>query len=69
VGAHGVFAQISDDDPEMLRYLDAQGIRLGDIVLVLARQPFAGPTTVAIGGSEHVIGGRLAEAMRVEIVA
>ncbi|MCW3016169.1 MAG: iron (metal) dependent repressor, DtxR family [Solirubrobacterales bacterium] len=66
VGAHGTFARISDGDPEMLRYLDAQGIRLGDSVLVIARQPFAGPTTVAIGGAEHVIGGGLAEAMRVE---
>jgi DtxR family Mn-dependent transcriptional regulator len=65
VGATGVFSRISDGDPEMLRYLDAQGIRLGDAVRVTARQPFGGPTTVSIGGAEHTIGGGLAEAMRV----
>jgi DtxR family Mn-dependent transcriptional regulator len=69
VGARGSFARISDDDPEMLRYLDAQGIRLGDTVRVIARQPFGGPMTVAIGDAEHTIGGGLAEAMRVEILA
>jgi DtxR family Mn-dependent transcriptional regulator len=66
VGTRGTFARISDGDPEMLRYLDAQGIRLGDTVRVIARQPFGGPTTVAIAGAEHTIGGGLAVAMRVQ---
>ncbi len=67
VGARGTFARISDGDPEMLRYLDAQGIRLGDQVLVTDRQPFGGPTIVSIGGAEHTIGGGLADAMRVSV--
>ncbi len=67
VGARGTFARISDGDPEMLRYLDAQGIRLGDDVRVTSRQPFGGPTTVSIGGAEHTIGGGLADAMRVSV--
>jgi DtxR family Mn-dependent transcriptional regulator len=66
VGTRGTFARISDGDPEMLRYLDAQGIRLGDTVRVIARQPFGGPTTVSIAGAEHTIGGGLAVAMRVQ---
>ncbi len=67
VGDSGTFAQISDGDPAMLRYLDAQGIQLGDTVRVVARQPFGGPATVAIGGAEHTIGGGLAVAMRVDL--
>jgi DtxR family Mn-dependent transcriptional regulator len=65
-GDSGTFARIAGGDPEMLRYLDAQGIRLGDRVLIKARQPFGGPATVAIGAATHTIGGGLALAMRVE---
>lgn len=65
LGARGTFARIAGGDPEMLRYLDAQGIRLGDTVVVLDRQPFSGPTTVSIGSVTHTIGGGLADAMRV----
>jgi DtxR family Mn-dependent transcriptional regulator len=64
-GDGGTFSRIAGGDPEMLRYLDAQGIRLGDHVEVKARQPFGGPATVAIGESTHTIGGGLALAMRV----
>ena len=65
-GDGGTFARIADGDPEMLRYLDAQGIRLGDAVQVTARQPFGGPATVVIGDVTHTIGGGLAAAMRVQ---
>jgi DtxR family Mn-dependent transcriptional regulator len=51
----------------MLRYLDERGVRLGDRLEVLERQPFGGPLTVRTGGSEHVFGGSLATAMRVEL--
>lgn len=66
VGDRGTFARISDSDPAMLRYLDERGVRLGDEVEVVERQPFGGPLTVRVGTREHVVGGRLAEAMRVE---
>jgi len=67
VGKGGTLARIAGRDPEMLRYLDAQGIRLGDTVQVVSRQPFGGPADVAIGGTTHTIGGGLAEAMRVQV--
>ena len=57
---------MSDSDPEMLRYLGERGIAIGDDVAVVDRQPFEGPLTVRIGGAEHVLGGALARAMRVE---
>ncbi|WP_354701350.1 HTH-type transcriptional regulator MntR [Paraconexibacter sp. AEG42_29] len=66
-GTRGTFARIAGGDPEMLRYLDAQGIRLGDTVQVMDRQPFGGPATVSIGVSIHTIGGGLADAMRVSL--
>lgn len=66
VGARGVFVRVSDSDPEMLRYLDERGVRLGDSLEVVERQPFGGPLTVRFGDTMEVLGGALAEAMRVE---
>ena len=69
-GARGVFARISDADPEMLRYLAARGIFPGDAFEVVDKQPFGGPTFArfsAAGDDVHVLGGDLARAMRVEL--
>jgi DtxR family transcriptional regulator, Mn-dependent transcriptional regulator len=66
-GARGRFVRISDSDPEMLRYLDERGVRLGNALEVVDRQPFGGPLTVRFGTAEHVLGGGLAAAMRVEL--
>jgi DtxR family Mn-dependent transcriptional regulator len=66
-GDRGRFVRISDSDSEMLRYLDERGVRLGDELEVVERQPFGGPLTVRFGAVEHVLGGGLAAAMRVEL--
>lgn len=68
-GARGRFVRISDSDPAMLRYLDERGVRLGDTLEVLDRQPFGGPLTVRFGAVEQtlVLGGGLSAAMRVEL--
>jgi DtxR family Mn-dependent transcriptional regulator len=68
-GDRGVFVRISDSDPEMLRYLGDRGIAPGDRFEVVEKQPFAGPVFVRFGGETHVLGGTLAEAMRVEVAA
>ncbi len=76
-GARGCFTRVSDQDPEMLRYLSERGIRPGDAFEVIDRQPFGGPLFVRFGGVEgeggsdaiHVLGGALAAAMRVEVNA
>jgi DtxR family transcriptional regulator, Mn-dependent transcriptional regulator len=65
-GDSGRFVRVSDSDPEMLRYLAAQGIALGDHLEVTGRQPFGGPVFVRFGEQEHPIGGELARAMRIE---
>jgi DtxR family Mn-dependent transcriptional regulator len=68
-GATGVFARISDSDPEMLRFLADRGIAPGDEFEVLEKQPFDGPLFVRFGDDVHVLGGALARAMRVELEA
>jgi DtxR family Mn-dependent transcriptional regulator len=68
-GEHGVFARISDQRPDMLRYLAELGIRPGDACEVVERQPFGGPVFVRFGEAVHPLGGDLALAMLVEIEA
>ena len=67
VGDRGVFVRVSDSDPEMLRYLGDRGIAPGDHFEVVEKQPFDGPVFVRFGNETHVLGGSLAEAMRVEL--
>ena len=68
-GATGTFVRISDADPAMLRYLAERGIALGDPFEVVEKQPFGGPLYASFGGAVHILGGRLADAMRVEVGA
>jgi DtxR family Mn-dependent transcriptional regulator len=67
IGDRARFVRISDSDPEMLRYLEARGISLGDEFELVERQPFDGPLTLRFGGRDEVIGGQLAASMRVEL--
>jgi DtxR family Mn-dependent transcriptional regulator len=66
-GSTGRFMRVSDSDPEMLRYLERQGIAPGARFKVLERQPFGGPSLVRFGKIERAIGGDLASAMRMEV--
>jgi DtxR family Mn-dependent transcriptional regulator len=68
-GARGVFARVSDADPDMLRYLSERGIAPGDLLEVVERQPFGGPLFVRIGGRVHPLGGELARAIRVQVTS
>lgn len=70
-GQRGVFTRISDQDPAMLRYLSDRGISPGDRFEVVDKQPFEGPLFVRFGDDEavHVLGGALAAAMRIEVLA
>lgn len=66
-GTQGCFVRVSDRDPSMLRYLADRGIRIGDDLEVVDRQPFGGSLIVRFGGRTEMIGGELARAMRVEV--
>jgi DtxR family Mn-dependent transcriptional regulator len=67
-GARGRLVRVSDSDPAMRLYLADRGVRLGDPLEVVDRQPFDGPLTVRFGAAVHTLGGRLAQSMRVELV-
>jgi len=66
-GATGRFTRISDSNPDMLRFLAERGIAPGDQFEVVDKQPFDGPLFVRFGEHVHVLGGALAQAMRVEV--
>jgi DtxR family Mn-dependent transcriptional regulator len=66
-GDEGVFARVSDSDPDMLRFLAERGIAPGAELEVIDKQPFDGPLFVRFGDEVHVLGGQLARAMRVEL--
>lgn len=60
VGATGVVARVTDEDPERLRYLGELSIRPGKRITVKARAPFDGPITLTVGKEELSIGPALA---------
>jgi DtxR family Mn-dependent transcriptional regulator len=66
-GARGMFTRVSDSDPEMLRFLAERGIAPGGELEVVEKQPFDGPLFVRFGDNVHILGGALAQAMRVEV--
>jgi DtxR family transcriptional regulator, Mn-dependent transcriptional regulator len=66
-GARGTLVRVSDDDPEMLRFLTGRGITPGTRLEVIDRQPFDGPLSVRVGDQVHVLGAVLTRAMRVTI--
>ncbi len=49
LGHSGTIIRISDDNPELLRYLAAENIDLDATVEILGRRPFGGPLVVRIG--------------------
>jgi DtxR family transcriptional regulator, Mn-dependent transcriptional regulator len=61
VGTAAEIMRISDDDPDLLRYLDDLGIKLGSTVRVVERAPYGGPITLKLGTAVRAIGPALAE--------
>src|SRR3954465_740500 len=69
VGLSGSVVRVSDEDPEMLRYLAELTIVPGKRVTVKARAPYDGPITLSIGRQELSIGPALAAQVLVAPVA
>jgi DtxR family Mn-dependent transcriptional regulator len=66
-GSVAELREVSDEDPEMLRFLATLGLRPGTTFDVVGRQPFRGPVTIRLPGRpprEEVIGHELAQALR-----
>jgi DtxR family transcriptional regulator, Mn-dependent transcriptional regulator len=70
-GASGEFVRVDDLDPGMLRHLSAEGIRLGEHLELVAREPYGGAYLVRVGepssGVTRQLGPALAEAMWVRL--
>ncbi len=60
-----VFAEVDDDDGELLRHLDALGLRPGRVVHVSEVDPCDGPMRLRVDGRDVVLGRRAARAVRV----
>jgi DtxR family Mn-dependent transcriptional regulator len=58
--------RVSDDDPEMLRYLGELNIVPGVDVVVLSKAPYEGPISIRVGSSKISIGPALAAQVLVE---
>ncbi len=58
--------RVSDDDPEMLRYLAELAIVPGAEVIVISRAPYQGPISLRISGHVLAIGPQLASQVMVE---
>jgi DtxR family Mn-dependent transcriptional regulator len=58
--------RVSDEDPEMLRYLAELEITPGTELLIVSKAPFDGPITLRIGLALHSIGPALAAQVLVE---
>ncbi len=66
VGERARMVQVSDKNPQLLRYLAEIALQPGTEVTIVAKAPFGGPLTLRIGANEPMVGPHLAEQVRVE---
>lgn len=60
-GASAVVLEVSDRDPEMLRYLDSMGVRPGVRMILSEKAPFDGPLRILTdSGEDHFLGREVA---------
>jgi len=60
-GQSGVIAEVSDHDPDLLRYVGKMGLYPKTKLKVLSIEPFNGPIKIKVDGSEHVLGSGAAQ--------
>lgn len=66
VGARSTVAGVTEEVPEILRYLADVGLRPGASVEVCEKAPLGGPVTVRVGNTPHAISLELARMITVE---
>jgi DtxR family Mn-dependent transcriptional regulator len=65
IGAKGTIAEVSDQDPEFLRYLTKLKLAIGSTIRVRERAPFNGPIVLELGSETIAIGHDAASRIRV----
>jgi DtxR family Mn-dependent transcriptional regulator len=51
----GVIAKITDETPEVLKYIATLGLLPGASLKIVEKAPFGGPLTVKVGGTNHAL--------------
>lgn len=64
-GERAVVHCVSEEDPELLRYLASLGLVPGTEVAVESVAPFRGPLLVSVGGTQYALGREVASKVRV----
>ncbi len=64
-GQQVIVQRVSDDDPDLLRYLASLGLVPGALVQVEAVAPYGGVYTVRVGAQTHAIGDAVTQAVLV----
>jgi len=64
-GQQVIVQRVSDDNPDLLRYLSSLGLIPGALLDVLAVAPYGGVYTVCVGTQIHAIGDPVAQAVLV----
>jgi DtxR family transcriptional regulator, Mn-dependent transcriptional regulator len=59
-------ARVPDEDPAMLRYLGELGLYPGTPIELLKREPFEGPLTLVVEGTERIVGVEVARRVWIE---
>lgn len=62
-----IVAEVDDSDPAFLRYVAELGLFPGVTIAVLKREPFNGPLSLQIDGTEFAIGREAAERIKVAV--
>jgi DtxR family Mn-dependent transcriptional regulator len=65
-GQRAIITEVSDHDPELLRYFGELGLFPQVEVLVTATAPFEGPLTIQIGDEERALGREVAQYILME---
>jgi DtxR family transcriptional regulator, Mn-dependent transcriptional regulator len=65
-GRRAVVSGVTDEVPEILRYLGEVGLRPGAPVRIVEKAPLGGPVTVEVGETRHAISLELARMVIVE---
>lgn len=66
-GQRGRVVEVSDEDPEFLRYLTKIKIKIGSRLRITDRAPFGGPVTLELDSRKVAIGPKACERIRVVV--
>ena len=55
-GMQGRVSRVTDEDPELLRYLDGLRVRPGEMISILEVGQYGGPIRIRVGDEEQTIG-------------